>query len=107
MKKHCNYLGFPGNSDGKVPAYNAGDWIRCPGREDPLEKEMAIYYSTLAWKIPLMEEPGRLQSMGSQRVKHDWANSLVHNYYAVQQIRKIFIKAYFKKFGTLKFDSIF
>ena len=38
------------------------------GREDPLEKEMVIYSSTLAWKIPWMEEPDRLQSMGSQRV---------------------------------------
>ena len=41
------------------------------GREDPLEKEMAIHSSTLAWKIPWMEEPDRLQSMGSQRVGHD------------------------------------
>ena len=39
--------------------------------EDPLEKEMATHSSTLAWKIPWMEEPGRLQSMGSQRVRHD------------------------------------
>ena len=41
------------------------------GREDPLEKEMATHSSTLAWKIPWTEEPGRLQSMGSQRVRHD------------------------------------
>ena len=41
------------------------------GREDPLEKEMAIHSSTLAWKIPWTEEPGRLQSMRSQRVGHD------------------------------------
>ena len=40
------------------------------GREDPLEKEMAIHSSTLAWKIPWTEEPDRLQSMGSQRVGH-------------------------------------
>ena len=39
--------------------------------EDPLEKEMAAHSSTLAWKILWMEEPGRLQSMGSQRVGHD------------------------------------
>ena len=44
--------------------------------EDPLEKEMAIYSSTIAWKIPWTEEPGRLQSMGLQRVGHDWATSL-------------------------------
>ena len=46
-------------------------WVRSLGREDPLEKEMAIHSSTIAWKIPWTEEPGRLQSMGSQRVGHD------------------------------------
>ena len=45
--------------------------VRFLGREDPLEKEMATHSSTLAWKIPWMEERGRLQSMGSQRVGHD------------------------------------
>ena len=51
-------------------------WVRSLGREDPLEKAMATHSSILAWKIPWMEEPGRLQSMGSQRVRHDWATSL-------------------------------
>ena len=46
------------------------------GREDPLEKEMAIHSSTIAWKIPWTEEPGKLQSMRSQRIRHDWATSL-------------------------------
>ena len=46
------------------------------GWEDPLEKEMATHSSTLAWKIPWMEEHGRLQSMVSQRVGHDWVTSL-------------------------------
>ena len=46
------------------------------GWEDPLEEEMATHSSTLAWRIPWREEPGRLQSMGSQRVGHDWATSL-------------------------------
>ena len=41
------------------------------GQEDPLEKEMATHSSILAWKIPWTEEPGRLQSTGSQRVGHD------------------------------------
>ena len=41
------------------------------GREDPLEKEMATYSSTLPWRIPWREEPGGLQSMGSQKVGHD------------------------------------
>ena len=46
-------------------------WVRFLGQEDPLEKEMAIHSSTLAWKIPWTEEPDRLQSMGSQRVRHN------------------------------------
>ena len=46
-------------------------WVRSLGWENPLEKEVATYSSTLAWKIPWMEEPGKLQSMGSQRVGHD------------------------------------
>ena len=132
------FMGFPGDSDSKEPAYNAGDlsssteWGRSPGEGDgnplqyscmgnlidsgvwflaplsrifqariqgllpfsPLEehpdsgiktsapefltlvgrfftKEMATHYSILAWKIPWTEKPGRLQSMGSQRVGHD------------------------------------
>ena len=44
--------------------------VRFLGREDPLEEEMAIHSSTLAWEISRMEEPDRLQSMGSQRVRH-------------------------------------
>ena len=46
-------------------------WVRSLGWEDPLEKEVATHSSILAWKIPWMEEPGGLQSMGLQRVKHD------------------------------------
>ena len=45
--------------------------VQSLGQEDPLEKEMAIHSSTIAWKIPWTEEPGRLQSMGPQRVGHD------------------------------------
>ena len=50
---------------------NRETWVQSLGQEDPLEKEMATYFSILAWKIPWMEEPGRLQSMGLQRVGHD------------------------------------
>ena len=50
--------------------YNVETWLRSLGREDALEKEMATHSSTLAWEIPWTEEPGRLQSMGSQRVGH-------------------------------------
>ena len=50
--------------------------VRSLGREDPLEKEMATHSTTLAWKIPWMEEHGGLQSMGSQRVRYDGVTSL-------------------------------
>ena len=50
--------------------------VQSLGREDPLEKEMATHSSTLAWKIPWTEEPGRLPSTGSQRVGHDGATSV-------------------------------
>ena len=64
LSKSCEWLneGLPAMQETRV---------RFLGREDPLEKEMATHSSTLAWKIPWMEEPGRLQSMGSQRVGHD------------------------------------
>ena len=51
-------------------------WVQSLGWEDPLEKEMATHSSILAWKIPWMEKPGRLQSMGSQGVGHTWVTSL-------------------------------
>ena len=68
--------GFPGGSDGKAFACNAGDLGSIPGSGRSLEKAMAPHSSTVAWKIPWTEEPGRLQSTGSQRVRHDWATSL-------------------------------
>ena len=48
-------------------------WVQFLGREDPLEKEMAIHSTILAWKIPWTEEPGGLPTMGSQGIRHDWA----------------------------------
>ena len=51
-------------------------WVRSLGQEDLLEKEMATHSSILAWRIPWTEDPGRLQSMGLQRVRHDWVTSL-------------------------------
>ena len=53
--------------------------LRSLGQEDSLEKEMATHSSILAWKMPWMEEPGKLQSMGLQRVGHDWATLLHFN----------------------------
>ena len=51
-------------------------WVRSLGWEDPVEKEMATHSSTLAWRIPWTEKSGRLQSLGSQRVRYNWATSL-------------------------------
>ena len=52
--------------------------VRSLGREDPLEKGMATHSSILAWEIPWTEEPGGLQSMGSQRIRHDLATKSQH-----------------------------
>ena len=62
---------IPGGSDGKESSCNAGDPGSISGQEDPLEKGMASHSSILPWRIPWAEEPGGLQSMGSQRVGHD------------------------------------
>ena len=59
-----------GGSDGKESTVQ-DNWVRSLGQEDPLEKGMATQSSILAWRIPWTEEPGRLQSIGSQRVEHD------------------------------------
>ena len=64
-------MDFPGGLDSKASAYNAETRFQSLGGEEPLEKEMATHSSILAWKIPWTEEPGRLQSMGSQRAGHD------------------------------------
>ena len=61
----------PGGSEVKASAHDEGDPGSILGSEDPLEKEMATHSSILAWRIPWTEEPGRLQSTGSQRVGHD------------------------------------
>jgi len=60
-------LGFPGGSDGKESTCNEGNLVW----ENPLEEGMATHSSILAWRIPWTEEPGGVQSMGSQRVAHD------------------------------------
>ena len=60
-------------------------WVRLLGWEDTLGKEMATHSSTLAWKTSWMDESGRLQSMGLQRVRHDWGTSLVHRIFQVDR----------------------
>ena len=75
---HCCYvLGFPCGAVVQNPSTNEETqetWVRSLGREDPLEEEMATHSSTLAWKIPWTEQPGGLQSPGSQRAGHDRAH---------------------------------
>ena len=72
---NCNYVGLCWTSlvaqTVKRLSTMRETLVRFLGWEDPLENEMAIHSSTIAWKIPWIEEPGRLQSMGSQRVRHD------------------------------------
>ena len=53
-------------------------WVQSLGQKDPLEKEIATHSRILAWEIPWTEEPGKLQFMGSQRVRHDWATELCY-----------------------------
>ena len=70
VKEGVGKILFPAQSVKHLPTR----WetqVQSLGREDLLEKEMATHSSILAWKIPWMEEPGRLQSMGSQRVRHN------------------------------------
>ena len=62
----------------KNPPAMQETWVWSLGWEDPLEKGMATHSSILAWRIPWTEEPGRLQSMGSQRVGYDWATNISH-----------------------------
>ena len=63
-------MGFPGSSDGKASAYNVGDPGSMPGSGRSPGEGDGNPFSTLAWKIPWTEDPGRLQSMGLQRVGH-------------------------------------
>ena len=63
--------------------------VQSLGQEDLLEKEMATHSSILAWKIPRMEESSRLQSMGSQRVRHNWATSLSLHFFSFLYSRTI------------------
>ena len=66
MEQVIYLMGFPGGSVSKESSCNAGDPGLIPGWEDPPEKEMTTDSSILAWEIPWTEEPGGLQSMGSQ-----------------------------------------
>ena len=67
-------------------------WVQPLGRKDPLEKEMATHSSILAWKIPWTEEPDGLQSMGSQRVRHDRVTNTHRVYVQCWEKRKVLNK---------------
>ena len=67
-------------------------WVLSLGQEDPLEEGMATHSSILAWRIPWTEEPGELQSMGSQRVRHDWGTN---TFTFITLWRREFLKASF------------
>ena len=71
--------------------------LRALGWEDPLEKDMAVHSRTTAWKIPRKEEPCRLQSLGSQRVGHDWATSL-YFYYTISPFQFLLLCFILKQF---------
>ena len=62
-------------------------WVQLLSQEDPLEKGMASHPSILAWRIPWTEEPGGLQSMGSQRVRHDWSD-FTHTWWELLEYSK-------------------
>ena len=66
-----SFMGFPGGSVVKNPPAMQEMRVQSLGLEHPLEKGKAIYSSVLAWRIPWTEEPGELQSFGSQRVMHN------------------------------------
>ena len=68
---YCIPRNSSGSSDSKESMCNAGDLDLIPGWEDPLEEGMDTHSSILTWRIPWTEEPDGLQSMGSQRVRHD------------------------------------
>jgi len=77
-----HYLGLPRWLSGKEFAYQCGRHRRYEfdpwGQEDPLEKGMATHSTSLAWKIPWTEEPGGLQSMWSQKVRHNWVTEYTY-----------------------------
>ena len=74
--------GFPHSSVGKSSALPIQEtWVRSLGREDPLEKEVAPHSSLLAWRIPWTEEPGGLQSLGSQELDTTWRLSRRHHHH--------------------------
>ena len=82
-------MGFPVAQIVKNPPEIQETWVRFLGWEDPLQKEMAIHSSNLLRRIPWTEEPGGLQSMGSERVRHDWATNTFISGGAPKNMKKV------------------
>ena len=72
LDSNLTILGFPGRPSVENPPTMQETWVWSLGQEDPLEKEMATHSSILSWKIAWTEEPGGLQSMGSQELDMTW-----------------------------------
>ena len=93
----------------RLPAVREAQ-VRSLGWKDPLAKEMATHSSTLAWRIPCREEPGGLQSMGSQRVGHDWATSLSvssgYDIHSILQFCYFLFEAFFLFFHEIMRNSL-
>ena len=85
-----SFTSHPGGSDGKESVCNAGDQSSIPGvGKIPWKKEMTTHSRILVWRIPWTEEPGRLQSMESQRVGHNWATIIFTLHPQSCQLEKI------------------
>ena len=97
------YIGFPSGSDGKESACNVGDLGSIPGSGRSLENEMATHSSILAWKIPWAEEPSRLQSMGLQRVRHQWVTSLSYHFIIHRKVKRVDLKSSHQKEKCVSF----
>ena len=88
-----SFLGFPGGAVVNNSPAKQETQVQSPGQEDPLEKEMAVHASILAWKIPKTEEPGKLKIMELQRVRHDLAikQHQLNSYWGIVYIFQLFI----------------
>ena len=86
LRAHLTLMGFAGGSDGKESACNVRDLGSIPGSGRFLEKGMATHFSILAWRISWTEEPGGLQSMEPQRVKHHGATNTFFHIFTMKYI---------------------
>ena len=90
--------------DGKESSCNAGDLGLILGQEDPLEKGMATHSSLLAWRILWTEEISELQSMGSQRVGHDWVTYTFRRWSTRKLISELLLLLHYKCLGAIEFS---